>query len=686
MKNILLFIFLISTLGQAQKGPSVKVIARSLPEKVLLRWAVDEPLAWKKANELGFIIERSIISRNGEAVIPIKREQLTNSPLKPKQLEAWENLAANDQNAAVLAQALYGDSFKTEAPSNAIGRIYAVNEELEQRFTFALLAAEQNFEAAKLAGWAFEDNTIKPGEKYVYKISVSIPFGNETIIKEGTVYAGNELYEKLPQPIGLSAVFGDENVMLNWNFNLLQQLYTSYTIERSSNSKDFEQLNAVPLFNAQEAGDSKEISLFYTDSIPNNIAYSYRVKGKTAFGETGPATEPLTGKAVKNLGFVPKIIRKEIPTSNTVILYWAFDEKGNDQITNFEIRRANSDKGNYQTIKRDLPVTTRQTTLSNLKRVNYYTVVAMGKNNVESESFPMLVQPVDSIPPAPPAGLNGVIDTTRLVELTWNKNLEEDLSGYRVFKSYNPKQEFTEVTRTTLFENTFTDTVSVKNLNQKIYYKLIAEDKRYNRSEFSAVLEVKKPDMLAPSPPVLKNYEITKSGVQLQWIASSSNDVKAHKIYRRAGNEQNSLWQELFETEQPLDSIYLDNNIQEPNRYSYTVTAVDQSGLESTPTDALTLTWRGNNLEANELRLTGTANRELRFINLSWGVKRSEVLEYYLYRGSNENDLKLYKTLDGNVNGYNDSNLEINSSYNYGLQILEKSGQLSEIKKLSVKY
>ena len=116
MKYLLIVFSIVSSMLQAQEAASVKVISRTQQDRVLLRWAVDQPQAWKEANTLGFLIERSTISRNGEAVVPIERSMLVAGPLKPKPLEAWETLATQDQNAAILAQALYGDSFETSAP------------------------------------------------------------------------------------------------------------------------------------------------------------------------------------------------------------------------------------------------------------------------------------------------------------------------------------------------------------------------------------------------------------------------------------------------------------------------------------------------------------------------------------------------------------------------------------------
>lgn len=686
MKHILTLLLLITSWTYAQDNPGIQVIARSLPDKVLLRWAVDQPLAWKKANEHGFLIVKSTISRNGEAVIPIERQQLVDIPLKPRPLEEWEALATTDQNAAVLAQALYGDSFITESPNNAMGRIYAVNDELEQRFTFALLAAEQNFEAATLAGWAFEDTSVKPGEKYVYRITVATTLDNIIVAEEGSIFASPDQHEELPQPIGLAAVFGDGNVMLSWNFNLLQHTYTSYIIERSEDNKIFYQLNAVPLFNAQESGGSKEVSLYYTDSIPNNTNFYYRIKGKTAFGETGPENEPLMGMATRNLGFVPRIFRKEIPTENSAILYWEFDEKGNDLITGFEVRRANKEKGPFETVKTGINATERQTNVTDLKRINYFTVVALGKNGVESESYATMIQPIDSTPPAPPVGLLGVMDTTGVVKLSWTKNSEEDIGGYRIFKSNSPDVEFSELTNTTLREESFTDSLSLNNLNRKVYYKIAAEDLRYNRSSLSEILEVKKPDLVPPSPPVLNNYEVTTEGIQFSWIPSSSPDIASHVVYRKNGSAPETVWEKLFESFTITDSIYYDKSLPDPDVYSYTVVAKDSVGLESVPAKPISVIWNKKTPNESDMKFKGTVNRELRFINLSWKVKNSDVLEYQLYRGSNDLPLKLYKTLNGSSKGFNDTDLEINTHYTYGLQMVLKGGLTSIIKEINLKY
>ncbi|MEP2278700.1 hypothetical protein [Maribacter sp.] len=684
-KLIFIIVFFVTATSWTQETASVQVITRSLQDKVMLRWAVDQPLAWKKANEYGFLVERSTISRNGEAVVPIIKQMLTASPLKPRPLMEWETLANQDQNIAVLAQALFGNSFKTTAPSQGtMGKIMAVNDEIEQRFTFGLLAAEQNFQGALLAGWALEDKTVVAGEKYVYRIRVALPPESTTAINEGSTFAGVELYEPLPVPIGFTGAFKDRNVLLSWNYDLLSTLYTSYIVERSEDGTTYQQQNKRPIFNASDNRVGSTISMYYTDSIPNGTTFHYKIKGKTAFGETGPASQVLKGRAIEALGFAPRIYSKEIPDDNTAILKWEFKEEENELITGFELRRANKVDGPFTTVEKNIIPTRRETTFKGLKRINYFTIVAIGKNGTESPSFATIVQPVDSIPPKPPVNLKGVADTTGIVTLSWDKNLEEDLGGYRIFRSNNPTNEFSEVTNETYKSEIYTDTVVAANLNKTIYYKLQAEDLRYNRSELSQILAVKKPDVIAPSAPIIKMFDVTEKGIRINWIPSSSTDVASHNLYRKTEND--TKWEQIKTSTIKTDTTFFDTENLERNKYSYTIIATDSTELESKPATAISVFWQGKTLTIDDIKFSGTVNRELRFINLSWKVKEEDIVEYRLYRGTTANDLKLYKTLEGTSKGYNDVSLEINTNYTYGLQLVLNGGRVSSIKKIELKY
>ncbi|MDX1701972.1 MAG: hypothetical protein R3250_15200, partial [Melioribacteraceae bacterium] len=224
------------------------------------------------------------------------------------------------------------------------------------------------------------------------------------------------------------------------------------------------------------------------------------------------------------------------------------------------------------------------------------------------------------------------------------------------------------------------------NLNKKVYYKILAEDKRFNRSLFSNVLVIDKPDLTRPSSPILNNYEVTTDGIKLFWIPSSSDDVALHKLYRKKESVQETLWEKLHESNSTVDSTFFDSTLKKPSVYHYTVVATDSVGLESLPAKPIKVIWKGKTIKEEDIRFSGTVNRELRFINLTWRVKDFDAVEFRLYKGTEGKGLKLYKTMGGSAKGYNDVDLKINSDYLYGLQVIQNGGGTSKLKKINVKY
>ena len=669
-----------------QEEAAVKVLAHSSSNSIKLRWAANQPLAWKKGNEYGYLIERYTISKNGEAVLPVESTMITSYPLKPKPLAEWETIATSDDNAAVIAQAIYGEEFDVNA-GGGMGQIMAINDQLEQRFTFALMAAEQNYDASIMAGWAYIDQDVRPGEKYLYKVKLALPEDGGYAVAEGSVYASPDFAEELPKPLGFTSIFADGNVMLNWNFNLLQKTYSSYLLERSTDGTSFQKVNGQPIFNAEDTKEGQQVSLFYNDSISNNKTYSYRIKGLTPFGEVGPPSNVESGMGKEVLDYTPHISRKRLPTDTKVELEWEFAQEGNAVISGFELRKASKAEGPYKTVVDNIAPTARKASYTGLGRINYFSVVAIGKNGTEKPSFPAIVQPVDSIPPKPPVELIGSIDTTGIVQLNWKANQELDLSGYRIFRANNPEAEFSQLTLSPARENTYTDTVQIRNLNTNLYYKIMAVDQRYNESELSEMLTIEKPDLIPPSSPVVKDYTSTEEGITINWVPSSSEDVIGHAVYRKTLSSEEERWEELTTVLiEENKTSYTDAAVIPNQSYAYTIVAQDNSGWESSPSDQLVVKAPKKLFGNSIIRFNGIADRELRLIRLSWKAESTNASEFLIYRAIEGNPLTLYKTVSAENNSFVDDNLVINKNYKYGLRMVEKDGSQSLLKEINVTY
>ena len=612
-------------LSQSVISKEIKLIVEPKPEKILLRWASNDALLWKQGNENGYFLERTLISRNGKPVLPLQKVILNNNqPFLPAPIEDWKIPFETDDNAAVIAQALYGESFQS-GNLDPVASIMAVNEELQQRFVFALLASEQSYSASKLAGWGYEDLDVRPGEKYLYKLWIASSDG-KPVVKETSVFTGVDFYRPLPTPKEPLAFFKENHVDINWDYGLLKNIYTSYNVERSEDGVNFKKANKYPIFNAEKLKPNKPISLSFTDSITNDKTYYYRIKGNTSFGESGPVSESVSGQAKETLKVVPQITKKRITSDDTVVLQWEFKKEDNKLIKGFQLQRSNTDYNGFTTVIDSIEPTKREITYNKLKRINYFKIVAIGKNGDKRPSHSAIVQPVDSIPPKPPIGLTGIIDTTGVVKLNWEKNKEKDLGGYRVFRSNNPKTEYFEVTKKPSRNVYFTDTIEVKNLNKKIYYKILAEDQRYNASKFSDVLTLDKPDLFAPSPAVITKYNLEDQKFYLEWVPSSSTDVVQHIIYKSInGNEQ---WEKVVALEKDILS-YTDEQLLANTNYRYVVIAKDISGLESAPTTPVEVEVSEGLFKNLITKFNGVVNRESRSILLSWKTEHKNIREYY---------------------------------------------------------
>ena len=167
MKKALFLIFLwVASWSFAQlpdTTPSVMLKSYVQKDKILLRWAVSTPIEWQKANQKGFVLHKILLKKDGNLLE--NPEKQTIATLKPNKQEDWIDFIQKDNYGAIIAQALYGESFSVEQDSkNGISKIVNMAEELNQRHTFALFAADMSFVAAQKAGWGFIDTDVQAGE------------------------------------------------------------------------------------------------------------------------------------------------------------------------------------------------------------------------------------------------------------------------------------------------------------------------------------------------------------------------------------------------------------------------------------------------------------------------------------------------------------------------------------------
>lgn len=664
--GFIVLLFILHT-AHAQQQSSIVILHHAKPDGVWLRWAPVEPTAWQLGNKYGYTIERFTLLPNGD-MVPGSQVSLTTSPLKPATEAEFDKLSETCDEAAVLQELLYGKDFNSNFSANDLGAILSKKNELENRFGIALLMCDLSLEAAKAGALFFKDVTAEKGRRYIYRIKIA----TETVALQPGVIVINTMDQKvMPALKDLKAQFGNKKVTLSWSTLMHKGVYSAYYIERSTDGKNFKKLTDLPYVHMSEKIETE--TAFYVDSLDvNQKTFYYRINGISPFAEKGPYSNIVSGEGKDDLTGLLIIREGKVLEQRKVKVGWEFPQTIEKQIAGFYVSSAPKHDGPYIDLnKKPLAKTIREYTQETPYNNTYYTLRAVDKNGVEvARSFPYLVQIADETPPAIPAGLTGSMDKTGIASLKWTANTDKDLLGYRVFRSNSLKEEFVEATKVILSKPEFTDTVNIKVLNKKIYYSIVAVDKNYNPSEYTAPILLMRPDVIAPAAPVLIRTEVIKDTIALAWINSASDDVAKYEMTKVEKDDKLSRVMLTWYPPTPL-TTYKDISITPGKTYQYIITAYDSSGNKS-----LTKSREVYFEPGFRKAVTGiddSVDRQNKEIILQW-KNDQPIVKCIIYRKVNDGPIKILATLDGNVESFVDRMISPNNTYIYKIQPIYNKG------------
>lgn len=648
---------------------SIQVLATTMQKTIALRWSASNANTWQQTNETGFLIERLTIKRNGVALKEPETILLTNSPLKHAPIQVWATKADNDTTAMIVAEALFGEDFSVlptalASDEDSLLQVSNKQEELEQRFLMSMIASEFNFEVAVLAAWGYVDSTAKDNEEYVYYVSAADEQLSK-LVERGNVYAGLQMKKIVPDITTLKADFSDKSVMFQFDISDVKSYYSGYKIERSVDAVHFSPITSVPIMNMTD-----ENIVHYQDILPDNDqVYYYRIYGINSFAEKGPYSKVIQGMGVNQVYTYPSIIDVSYSDNGEVIVEWEFDRQEEKLLQKFELRKADLPDGNYASMEGNISPSNRLIRYVQVQPQSYVKIVAIDKKGNEKVSFPVMVQPVDSFPPAMPVNLKAKIDTMGIVTLTWSPNTEADLLGYRVFRSFTENGELFSLNDVAWKSTTFMDTVDVKNLNRAVYYSIAALDYRYNQSEKTPILKLVKPNLIPPSSPVFNAYKATPSGIELTWANSSSEDVESLLLYKTSMLTQKS---ELVGEFLPTVDTYIDKQTEFDIVYRYELVAKNSYGVRSKENPSIDV----RSLTHQKASIQVSSEIQTQALLIKWDVKAKEpIRSVSIYRQSGTEPLTLWKELQPWQLSCVDEDVRIGTAYGYMVKCVLVSGQ-----------
>ncbi len=673
------------------------VVARSYGDSIVLRWAPQKAGIWLLANHYGWNIYRdkteSELTEN-DTVFEIK---LNPEPIRPLSLEEMQRRYDSTHTfVGIAAQALYGPSYYNPKEQDGMENyVFRRDQEQTQRQAMAYMAAEGHIDAADALGLRFVDKSVKKGEVYSYRIECLIPedialLPNQVIDIACIPFVRNA-YQLVPE----IQFFQNSpyTAFVFWGKNQL----SGYYVERSEdNGKNWTPVNNAPIYGfdpadeeyaafGEEVGSLLVAHVGFIDSLKLNKKYMYRVRAFDAFGDYAPERKSAAFQMEDLIPPAIPVLDIVIPENNkTCTLNWHVDKEDED-LNGFVVTFAYDPSGPWDRVTDVLPPKTRQWVDKNAhdRGRGYFRVFALDKSGNVSYSLSQINNIEDDVPPSPPQGLAGVVDTSGLVLLQWRENPERDVFGYRVFFANQMDHDFIQRTSQRTEDTLFIDSVERNTLTKYIYYYVVAEDNSHNFSAPSDTLAVPIPDIIPPGVAVLKDYTQTDESVTFTWIQSTSNDVASYYIYRKKDNEKQWKHVRIITPDQlkPDDYIVF-TDYPEPSavNYNYCIEVFDKGRLSSGKTGQTTVRFRGASIVEIPLTLKATLNKNKTCAKLEFTYEYKSKNDYYgvIYKSVNDEPAYAFASFKRGETSYLDCELKSGQKVTYHIQMFLGKGKRSQ--------
>lgn len=666
LKTLYLFIALITSCIVFAQNKVVYAKHFTKSSEVLLRWAPVNKQIFDVAIKNGYKITR-YVKENNNLTSPVVLVD-NFKPFQKTDTMKWA-LLLNRNNNAAIAYKIFCESDNVSTNSkdkNAFNKMF---------YDMLLFTCDFDVEVARASGLFFKDSLINNTKVYLYKIEVNkLP----TTLKYNATFIdvnANFLSEN-PVLNNLSATVKNKLVTLKWNAYNYKNDYAGYNVERSSDSVNFIKVNKSPVVLVSSQFEKNKKEILFDDTCKNsNVKYFYRIVGINHFGSYSKASNIVSvigNEPLKSFLFIDTIYSIK---NQSIFVSWKLkDEKEISLVKKFIIYRAKKDRGPYQILHQ----TNSENVFTDLKpeASNYYKIGAISFGNDTIFSFSRLAVIIDSIPPMAPVGLKATVDTKGNVIVTWDKNKEPDLQGYKIYKANALNEEFVQVNNKFTYTEKYLDKLNLKTLTKHIYYKVVATDNNYNNSDFSKEIEVKRPDTIAPIAPIIKDLKLTQDGITINWIPSSSDDVKSCILYHQKMPNGSDV---MLKSWSNLDSLitFKDTSLEFGETYKYKIVVLDDDdniNISNTPMMKYETGYRKKITKINY-----EVNRESKLIKLSWSYELPGVEKYILYRSKVNEPLSIVKTVNSSITSFDDKTVNISNIYEYRIKAVLNNGTESII-------
>lgn len=653
--------------------PKMHLITLYTENGVVLRWAPADADVWQTANVSGYVLQRAKVPSKASEFENYAYQNIGKNKFLPLPKESWASIANTDDYVAAAWTSIYEG--RPEVTGDLATTLSHQEDIRQKSFFLAMLAADHSAAAAEALGLRYVDNTIEKGAQYIYRITIS---GDDH--SEALSFIDSRQTPDIPKLNTPEAISEEKAVLIRWDVNSDYNAVTSYHVERAESvSGLYTRLTKTPYIHLNNTGPGDgNTPAFYKDSVGINYKpYYYRLVGITPFAIESLASDPVVGMG---RDFTPPNNATKVTAraneNNHVVISWSKPEMEND-FAGYVVGRADSYEGPFDPVHSELlafETTSFIHTSPDINGYNYYAVSVIdtaGNIAVSESAFAFFS---DTIPPPPPVRLSGSIDTSGLVTIRWKAVDDPTLIGYRIYFSNSPDHTFIMRSGEVITDTFYTERIMLKTLSEKIWYRVASVDVGYGHSDFSEMLELKKPDIIPPTSGVFTGYQTERTAVSLMWVPSSSQDLASQQLWRK---EDDGEWI-ILKSFGTHENSYTDKALELKKTYTYALRGIDDDGLISDFSSLLVVTTPDSEVLDPVKNLKAESDKSGTSVKLSWTYSTAKDFTFIIYRADTGGVPQSIDFVTGDT-GTSDWTVQPATEYAYSVRVRDAAGNESAL-------
>lgn len=565
MKTICLCLLFVVPVFAQDDGRSIAIAGVYSKGIVKLRWGTSSTVVWNLLRSNGIILQRQSV--DDSIAITLNN----NSPLRVWDEETWKQRLNATPTAAQIVTLLRTNKDDYEELSD-----FAQADLDQNKLTSLLLIAEFSFTAAEGLAMAYRDTEAKPNNLYRYEVMLLDPVKGDTLRAECIISTEEEI--ELRPVTGLTANPGDHTIDLTWERN---RIHSGYFVERrQEGTTKWTRLHKHPKLYTEKYSKP----YLYSDSVTNGISYEYRVIGIDAFERN--SADGLTANAKARdltppeppygIGWKKKGDGVDITWSNL---------NGEKDLAGYILLRSIHPDENYAPVHKEIlqpKINSFHDPLPNAATYFYRMTSVDTSGNISPMSARIMAVIDDTLGPPPPTGLKAIADTNGVITISWKGRMENDVSGYRIFRLIRGgnEPEYLPLHGSVISDTMFTDTL-MADVRDRFVYRVRTVDFAGNYSDPSESVGISLPDRTPPIQPIIEHYSVNERRVELQYICASTDAVE-YEIRRKQEDQTKAIV--LYRGSQ---TSWTDTSAQHKTGYFYEVVALDSTGNRSVSSQTL---------------------------------------------------------------------------------------------------